>query len=180
MTRKFFKIIIVLALFAWVTMELKHAQGQRDAVAVPHNAFVSASSRAHGELRVEASGGSFVLKNLRLERMKGSTILKGSIFNKTKRRYGQVSFLVKAYDREGKLLKGPEAETIFTAQRLKASASVPINHGYGVWLQGVSLDNVARIEISELNTEASASNAARMIPFASHALELQRDSGVEE
>jgi hypothetical protein len=147
---------------------------------VPRNAFAAASSRAHREIKVDANDGSFVLKNLRLERMSGSTILKGNVLNKTKRKHEQVSFLVRAYNLDGQLLKGLEAETIFTAQGLKANAAVPINHGYGVWLQGISLNDIARIEISEVGKDAGTATLTRMIPLASHALDVQRYAEIEE
>ena len=179
--RKLLKIVIVLTLLSWAAIGLRHAaQGQRDGESLPRNAFAAASSRTHAEIKVDSSDGSFVLKNLTLTRMTGSTVLKGNVVNKTKRKREEVFFAVKAYNRNGQLLKGLESETIFTARGLKANVSAPINHGYGVWLQGVSLDDIARIEISELSKESGASIMARMIPLASHALDLKRYSEVEE
>ena len=180
MTPKLVKIVIVLALLACATAGVWRAQGQRETGAGPRNAFAAASRRPHREIKVGANDGSFVLKNLRLERMAGSTVLKGNVLNRTKRKHEQVSFVVKAYNLEGQLLKGLETETIFTAQGLKANASVPINHGYGVWLQGISLDDIARVEISEPGKETETAMAARMIPLASHALDAQRYTDVEE
>lgn len=180
MTRKLVKIVFVLALLSWAAVGLRYAQGQRDHERVPRNSFVAASSRTHAEIKVDSSDGSFVLNNLTLSRMTGSTILKGNIVNKTKRQREQVSFTVRAYGRDGQLLKGLESKTIFTAQRLKANAAVPINHGYGVWLQGISLDDIARVEISEMGQEHEIPIIARMIPLASHALDVKRYSEVEE
>lgn len=182
MTRKLIKIVLILALLSWGAAGLRHAaQGQRDGGGtVPRNAFAAASSRTHATLTVNSSDGSFVLKNLTLTKMAGSTILKGNILNKTKHKREQVSFVVLAYNREGRVLKGLESKTIFTAQRLKANASVPINHGYGVWLQGVSLDDIARIEISEMGQEHDIPIIARMIPLASHALDVERYSEIDE
>jgi hypothetical protein len=182
MARKFVKIGFVLAMLVSAAAGLRHAQGQRDGESISRNAFTAttASSRTHVEIKIDSSDGSFILKNLTLTRMMGSTVLKGNIVNRTKRRRAQVHFAVEAYDRDGRLLKGLESETIFTAQGLKANASTPINHGYGVWLQGVSLDDIARLEISELGKETGRSTLARMIPLASHALDLQRYSEIEE
>jgi hypothetical protein len=180
MLRRLFKIVLILALLSCAAVGLRRAQGQRESGHLPRNVMATAASRSHREIRVNSNDGSFVLKNLRLERMNDSTILKGDVVNKTKRKREQVSFLVRAYNHDGKLLKGLEKETIFTAQGLKANASLAINHGYGVWLQGVSLDDIARVEISEPGKETEREITARVIPLASHALDSQRYAEVEE
>jgi hypothetical protein len=182
MMRKLFKIVLMLALLSWAAAGLRHAQGQRESESVTRNAVATVSNRSQVEIRIYAGGGdgSFVLKNPALEKMAGSTVLKGNIVNLTKRKREQVSFVVKAYGRDGQLLKGLESETLFTAQELKANASVPINHGYGVWLQGILTENIARIEISEISQAQDIPIMARMIPFPAHALALERYSDVEE
>jgi hypothetical protein len=175
------KIVLILALLSWAAIGLRHARGQRSNESIPANAFVAtSSSRTHEDIAVYADDRSFVLKNLTLARMTGSTVLKGEIVNNESRDREQVSFEVRAYNRGGQLLTGPERETIFTAGRLKANTSAPINHDYGVWLQGVHLDDIARIEVSETGAEPRTSTLARMIPLASHALTWKRYSEIEE
>jgi hypothetical protein len=180
MMRKLFKVVFILALLSWAAIGLRYAQGQRDGDFLPRNSFAAASARTHAQITIDSSDGSFVLKNLTLLRMAGSTILKGNVVNKTKRKREQVSFTIEAYDREGRVLKGLESKTIFTVQGLKAKSSAPINQGYGVWLQGVSLDDIARIEVSEADKDPGTSTLARMIPLASHALLIKRYSEIEE
>lgn len=175
------KIILVFALIACVAIGLRHVQGQSDRQLNQGRAFAaSASSRSLEDSIVQSQGGAFVLKNLTLIKMQGSTILKGKVVNKTNRRHEQISFEVRAYDRDGQLLKGLESKTIFMSQELKAGASTPINHGYGVWLQGVPLEKIARIEIFENGKEIGSSTMSRLIPLASHALDLKRYAEIEE
>lgn len=175
------KIILVLALLSCAAVGLRHVQGQSDQQSNQGRiSAVAASNQPPEDSIVQAQGGVFVLKNLTLTKMKGSTILKGKVINKTTRKYEQVLFEVRAYDRDGQILKGLESKTIFASQELKAGASVPINHGYGVWLQGVPPEKIARIEISESGKEPARSTLARMIPLASHALDLKRYAEIEE
>lgn len=180
MTQKLFKIVIISALLFWAAAGLRHVQGQRDSESMTRSAVAIVSNRPQVEMRIYAGDNSLVLKNPALEKMAGSTILKGDIVNLTKRKREQVSFVVRAYGRDGQVLKGLESETIFTAQGLKARASVPINHGYGVWLQGILADDIVRIEISEISQAQDIPIMARMIPFPAHALDLKRYSDVEE
>ncbi|MDT4895720.1 MAG: hypothetical protein QOH25_797 [Acidobacteriota bacterium] len=180
--RKLVKIIFILALLSWAAVGFRYAQGQRSGnqSMSRSRAVASLNSQPHEELTVATSGGAFVLKNLTLLRMTGSTVLKGSVVNKSNHRREQISFEVRAYDRGGRVLKGLESQTIFGAHELKANASTPINQGYGVWLQGISLDDIARIEISEIVQEHDIPIMARMIPLAAHALAWQRYSEIEE
>jgi hypothetical protein len=182
MMRKLFKIVVIVALLFWAAAGLRHAQGQRDSESITRSTSATVSNRPQVGIRIYATdgGGSFALKNSVLEKMAGSTILKGNIVNLTKRKREQVSFSVRAYGRDGQLLKGLESETVFTTQELKANASVPINHGYGVWLQGILADDIARIEISEISQAQDIPIMARLIPFPAHALALERYSDVEE
>lgn len=179
--RRIVKIVLILALLSWAAIGLRHARGQRSDESMPASAFVAASSnRTHEDIAVYADDRSFILKNLTLTRMTGSTVLKGEIVNNESRDREQVSFEVRAYNRDGQLLTGPERETIFTVGRLKANSSAPINHNHGVWLQGVRLDDIARIEVSETSAEPRTSTLAKMIPLAGHALTWKRDSEIEE
>ena len=180
MMRKLFKIVVIVALLFWAAAGLRHAQGQRDSESMTRNAVATVSNRPQVGIRIYATDGSFALKNLALEKMTGSTILKGNIVNLTKRKREQVSFVVKAYGSDGQVLRGLESETVFTTQELRANASVPINHGYGVWLQGILAENIARIEISEISQAQDIPIMARLIPFPAHALDLKRYSDVEE
>jgi hypothetical protein len=176
------KIILVIALIACAAIGLRHVQGQSDQRANQGRVIATAASgnRLLEDSTVPAQGGSFVLKNLTLTKMTGSTILNGKLINKTNRKYEQISFEIRAYDRDGQILRGLERKTIFSSQELKAGASVPINHGYGVWLQGIPAEKIARIEISENGKELGRSTLDRMIPLASHALDLKRYAEIEE
>jgi len=180
--RRLTKIVLVIALLACGAAAVRHALAQHGGEAtVARSAFAPASdNRPHAEIRITAGEGSFVLKNLTLARVNGSTVLKGNVVNKTKHKREQVSFEVRAYDSNGRILKGLESKTVFAAHELKANAQAPINHGYGVWLQGVSLDEVARIEVSEINEQADIPIMARIIPLAGHALDTMRYSEIEE
>jgi hypothetical protein len=176
------KIVLILALLSGAAVGFRHAQGQRGGnQSMPRSrAVASLNSQPYKELIVETGDGLFVLKNLTLLRMTGSTVLKGSVVNKSNRRREQISFEVRAYDRDGRLLEGLESKTIFTAHELKAKASAPINQGYGVWLQGIPLEDIARIEIVEIVQEHYIPIVARMLPLAAHALDWQRYSAIEE
>jgi hypothetical protein len=182
--RKLIKIVFIFALLSWAAVGFRHAQGQRGGggnQSMPRSrAVASLNSQPYKELIVETGDGSFVLKNLTLLRMTGSTVLKGNVVNKSNRRREQISFEVRAYDRDGQVLTGLESQTIFTTHELKANASAPINQGYGVWLQGISLEDIARIEISEIIQEHDVPIMARMIPLAAHALDLKRYAEIEE
>jgi pSer/pThr/pTyr-binding forkhead associated (FHA) protein len=179
--RRLIKIVLVLTLLACAAAGVRHALAQRGNDSdMQRSAFASAVSRPHAEIRVDVGEGSFVLKNLTLARVNGSTVLKGSVVNKTKHTREQVSFEVRAYDRDGRVLKGLESKTVFAAHKLKANSSAPINHGYGVWLQGVSLEDVARIEVSETGERADVPIMARLIPLAGHALDVKRYAEIDE
>ena len=177
---KLVKIVLILALLSWAALGLRQASGQRgNQPTLRSQAVASLSSQPHEELTVATSDGSFVLKNLTLVKMTGSTVLKGNVVSRTNHKREQISFEVRAYDREGQLLKGLESETVFTAQGLKANASAPINHGYGVWLQGILTEKIARIEISETNSE-TASLPSWTKWLASHAMMREKDAEIEE
>jgi hypothetical protein len=176
------KIIIVVALTFCAAIGLRHAQGQNGFKSNPGRVSVVAAvrNRPLEDSAVRVRDGSFILKNLTLTKMSGSTLLRGDLVNKTKQKQDSVFFEVRAYDPEGRLLKGLESRTIFAAQKLKAGRAVPINHGYGVWLQGIALEKIARVEIVEASTESGRSALSRTIPLASHALSLKRDVEIEE
>jgi hypothetical protein len=182
MMRSPFKIILVVALLACAALGLRHVQGQGDRKSnqgrVPAAAAIG--NRPLEDSTVRVPSGSFVIKNMTLTRMQGSTILNGKVVNKTNRKYEQISFEVRAYGQDGQILKGLESKTIFASQELRAGASVAINHGYGVWLQGIPWEKIARIEIAENGKEIEQATLARMIPLANHALGLKRYAEIEE
>jgi hypothetical protein len=176
------KIILVVALLSCAAaIGLLRVQGQGS-----YNSGRGGASAAALRLRpsegsaVQITDGSFALKNPLLTKMTDSTLLNGKVVNKTKRTRGQVTFEVRAYGSDGRILKGLESKTIFALRELKAGASVPINYGYGVWLQGIPAEKIARIEISETGTEAGSTTLARRIPLAGHALDLKRYAEIEE
>jgi hypothetical protein len=175
------KILLLPALLlVCASAGLLHVQGQRE---TKSNQSVEASHQSvshFGDVTVYIREDSFALKNLMLTKMTGSVILKGNLVNKTNHYLDEATFEIKAYDRDGRLLKGVEEKTIFAVRQLKANASMPVNSGYGVWLQGIPLDTIARIEISETGDEAARSSLMRMIPFASRAAFWKDYSGIEE
>lgn len=109
------------------------------------------------DLAVPVEGGNFVLKNLSLIRMEGSTKLAGDLLNNTGERWNKATFEVKAYDRDGRQLKGAEDLIIFEFHGLERDASVALDSGYGVWLEGVAIDSIARLEVILIDGELPAS-----------------------
>lgn len=107
----------------------------------------ASSRKSLSNVALGVDGGSFILVDLNLKRAMRSSILEGNLINRTNKPLDEATFEVKAYDREGNLLRGVEEKTIFTASQLEAGASQPLNYGYGVWLQGIPLDAVSRIEV---------------------------------
>jgi len=179
--RRLVKILLLPALLlVCASAGLLHVRGQREARSNQSVEAARQSVSRFGDVTVYFREGSFALKNLMLTKMMGSVILKGNLVNKTDHYLDEATFEIKAYDREGRLLKGVEEKTIFAVRQFKANASIPVNSGYGVWLQGIPLDTIARIEISETGDEAARSSLMRMIPFASHAAFWKDYSEVEE
>ena len=180
--RRFVKILLLCALLlSCASLGLWRAQGQHEARSQRSIEAAPQSVSRFGDVTIYVREGSFALKNLVLTGMTGSVILKGNLVNRTNHYLDQATFEVKAYDRNGRLLKGVEEKTIFTVNQFKANASMPVNSGYGVWLQGIALDNISRIEISETgDDDAARSSLIRVIPFASHAVFGKDYSGIEE
>ena len=175
------KIILIIALLSCAALGLHQAQGQGNYKSNRGGASATATgSRPLVGSTIQTGDGSFVLKNLTLTKWTGSTILKGKLVNKTNQTREHVTFEVRAYDRDGQILKGLESKTIFASQELKAGKSIPINYGYGVWLQGIPAEKIARIEIFETGKETGTSSLARTIPLASHALDFKRYAEIEE
>jgi hypothetical protein len=127
-------------------------------------------SRPHQDLTVALDEGAFVLKNLQLIRIGGSTRLEGKLINQTKQRWNEAIFAVRAYDKTGRQLRGVEEETVFSVNQLGKGKSVLINSGYGVWLEGVSYNNIARVEVVLLEEE----------PRAAHLNAREKSADVEE
>ena len=140
----------------------------------------SARDARYGGVTVHLADDSLALKNMRLARIGGSTVVKGDVVNRSNRSLDEATFEVRAYDRDGELLRGAERKTIFAVNQLKARASAQINSGYGVWLQGIPLDRIARVEISETSNEIGRSSALNVIPLASHVLSWREYSKIEE
>ncbi|MBA3804839.1 MAG: hypothetical protein H0X14_03895 [Acidobacteria bacterium] len=101
----------------------------------------------HKDIRLEVRGGSLVLKGLTLNERTDSTILRGFLVNKTNRMWTNVIFEILAYDKNGDRIKGVEEENIFKVQQLGKGATVPINSGYGMWLQGIRIEDISRLEV---------------------------------
>lgn len=108
-------------------------------------------SRPYQTLTIKLDTGEFVLKNLRLVRIGGSTRLDGQIVNQTKRTRERIVFALKAYDSNGRPLRGVEKETIFSFNHLGRGKSASINSGYGVWLEGIPFNAVSTLEVVPLD-----------------------------
>lgn len=116
-------------------------------------------SRPHQALTIALDEGTFVLKDLRLVPIGGSTRLNGMLVNQTKRRWHTIVLSVRAFDRNGKRLRGVEEETIFGVHRLGRGKSAPLNSGYGVWLEGIPVNAIARLEVIVSDDESPAAHA---------------------
>jgi len=121
-------------------------------------------SKTYPTLTVPLDEGSFKLADLRLMRIGGSTKLNGKLINQTKQMRPTVVFALKAFDSNGRQLKGVEKETIFGCNQLGKGKSAPINSGYGVWLEGIPLSAIARLEVVVLYDEPSTAHADRQKP----------------
>ena len=158
-----------------------NVRGQRESIKSGRSIEASPQSVSRfGDVTVYVKADSLVLKNLMLTGVMKSVILKGNLLNRRGRSLEQATFEVRAYDRDGRPLKGVEEKTIFVVDQLKAHASTPVNSGYGVWLQGIPLDSISRIEISETGDESARLSLLRMIPFADHAAFWMNYSEIEE
>ncbi len=121
----------------------------------------SDESRPHPSLAIPLAEGGFVLKDLRLVRVGASTRLDGKLVNQTKRRWERITFALKAYDGAGRQLKGIERETVFAFNQLGKGKSSVLNSGYGVWLEGINFQRVARVEVVLLDAPRAAHSPSR-------------------
>lgn len=128
--------------------------------------LAASASRTHQDLTIALDEGAFVLKNLQLVRLGGSTRLEGKLVNQTKQRWNEAVFAVRAYDKSGRQLRGVEEETIFSINQLGKGKSALINSGYGVWLEGIHYNNIARVEIVLLEDEPRAAHPGARKKFA--------------
>ncbi|MBD0325977.1 MAG: hypothetical protein ICV68_06085 [Pyrinomonadaceae bacterium] len=119
------------------------------------------NTKSHPALIVPFDEGRFRLTDLRLVRAGGSTKLNGKLVNQTKRAWPSVVFAIRAYDSNGRQLRGVERQTIFGFNQLAKDKSAPINSGYGVWLEGIPLSAIARLEVVLLDDESPAAHADR-------------------
>jgi hypothetical protein len=118
-------------------------------------------SKPHPSLAVPLGEGGFVLKDLRLVRVGASTRLDGKLVNQTKRRWERITFALKAYDGAGRQLQGIERETIFSFNQLGKGKTSAFNSGYGVWLEGINFQSVARVEAVLLDAPRAAHSRTR-------------------
>ena len=121
----------------------------------------ASESRPHQALTITLDEGAFILKDLRLVPIGGSTRLIGKLVNQTKRRWDTIVFAVRAFDRNGKRLRGVEEDTIFGFHQLGRGKSAPLNSGYGVWLEGIPINAIARLEVIVDDEESPASHARK-------------------
>lgn len=159
---------------------LRHARGQREAGTVRGTQAAGAGIRRLVDVPARVGEGSLALKNLTLTRVHGSAVLKGDILNTSGGDLEGADFEVRAYDVRGEPLRGLEEKTVLSVNRLGAGESVPLNSGYGVWLQGIAADEVAGIELHEIGDEPTASLAVKVIPFAGQAMFWKEYSEIEE
>jgi hypothetical protein len=183
MRRKFKIAPLLMMLLACAIAGLWQAEGRRG-VASSQQSFASppapVSKKPHANMTIRVRLGSFVMKDLMMQRAGSSTILKGKVSSTQSHLVNQATFEIRAYDHTGARLRGVEEKTIFTVRHLKARASLPLNSGHGVWLQGISLDRIARLEVIEAGAETAQSSLAHFLPFASHAVDWKRYSEIEE
>lgn len=172
---------LLLTLILCALVGIWQAQGQRE-VSLKQTLMSSASvSRLHADVVMRGASGAIFLNNLKLRKMGSSTVLEGRIYNRQPHTLNQAMFEIKAYDYGGALLRGVEDRTIFAVRRLKADSSTSLNEGYGVWLQGIALDSIARLEISEAGSQVATQNLSRFVPFANHVvIDLIKYSEIEE
>ncbi len=117
--------------------------------------------KSHSSLTIPFDEGRFRLTDLRLVRVGASTKLSGKLVNQTKQSWPTVVFAIRAYDSNGQQLRGIERETIFGFNQLAKDKSAPINSGYGVWLQGIPLSAIARLEVVLLDDELPKAHAGK-------------------
>lgn len=141
---------------------------------------IASGTKSIANVTIRGHDRSFVLVDLTLSRMMNSSILKGNLVNRTNKSLDEATFEVKAYDREGNLLRGVEEKTIFTASQLEAGGSYPLNSGYGLWLQGIPPDAISRLEVSETNDETDDTLLLQSIPLVSYVVYSEEYSGIEE
>ena len=143
------KLLLAALLILSAPLGFHHAQGERDRTPSDRTEITDTSMRHVGDVVVQINVCSYALTDVSLTETTNSTILKGDLVNRTNAHLDRVTLEVRAYDHAGNLLRGFEEKTIFTARQLDRDAYAPINSGYGVWLQGVPLAAVARVEINE-------------------------------
>jgi hypothetical protein len=156
-------IILLLMLMSLMIEPLGPWQAQNRARQVVDTSAArsTADNRAYPALTVQLDEGQFKLTDLRLASVGGSTRLNGKLVNQTKRLWPSAVFAVKAYDTNGRQLRGVEKETIFGFHQLGKGKSISINSGYGVWLEGISLSAISRLEVVLLDDEPQTAHAAR-------------------
>ena len=179
--RRYTNLFLLLAFaLSCASIGLWRVQGQRSSKSNHMAEAANSKDARSGGVTAHFNDDSFVLKNMKLSRIVSSTVMQAEVVNKSNRHLAQATFEVRAFDGDGKLLRGVERRTIFTVNQLKAHASAPINSGYGVWLQGIPLDRIARVEISETSDEMNAASALKVIPLASHVAAWKEYSEIEE
>lgn len=143
------KLLLTALLILCAPLGFHRTQGGRNG---RPNVMAESAGASDGRARgvpVRMNRDLFVLKDFSLTTTTASTILKGEVVNAASGRLGRATFAVRAYNSEGELLHGFEEVNIFTAPELEPGAGASINSGYGVWLQGIPLSAISRIEIDE-------------------------------
>ena len=118
-------------------------------------------ARSTPDMIVHVGGGSFRLGDLRLVKESGSTKLKGTIVNQTGHRWNQALFEVRAFDASGNQLRGAEERTVFQVNDFERASAQPLDFGYGIWLEGISIESVARLEVVPITDSASKAGLSR-------------------
>ncbi|HKC64532.1 MAG TPA: hypothetical protein VKB86_12905 [Pyrinomonadaceae bacterium] len=170
-------LLLAVLLLCGASAVLWRAQGSNKGQRIEAR---TSATKSFMSVMVRADGGSYVLVDLTLKRMMSSSILKGNLINRTTKTLDNATFEVKAYDREGNLLRGVEEKTIFTASQIEAGGNEPLNAGYGVWLQGIPPDAISRLEVSEIGDETGGALQLRSIPLVSYTVFSEEYSEIEE
>jgi hypothetical protein len=159
MKRSAFMILMMLFGVMLEPLSPWQARGRQPVAAQTQQARrVDLSSKQYPSLTVALDEGSFVLRDLRLTSVGGSTRINGQLVNQTKQQWESILLAVTAYDASGKRLKGVERETVFAFNQLGKGKSASINSGYGVWLEGIPLQSIARLEVGLQDDDSRAAH----------------------
>ena len=114
------------------------------------------ASVAQPNIPVNASVNDFGVTNVMFKKKASNTVLYGALNNQSDRDWNKLIFEVQAFDKDHNMLLGVEDRVIFSVTQLKRGQSVSINDGYGVWLFGIPIENISRINLRLMCGDAAA------------------------